>query len=282
MRFESNSDTTRYIKEAQILKECGCNLFTVPDNPGANIGIDSMTMASLLQSKTDVNTIFHKSATHTNLISLYSSLLGAWETDLSAILAVSGDPPATGNFSRFASRITDIRSSVEFLKLIKMLEEGVCVNNQQLKKSRSFFRACAFSPQRNTEAQLEWLKKKISAGAEAAFTQPFFTSESYIETKKLIEEDTQGIKILNGVFPILSAKQAKILSLGRIPGIVIPENYVEQISKYSDTEDQKKFGIEQATNVAQEVFNRNNSIYIILPFGVNRFDITKEIIKHIN
>jgi methionine synthase / methylenetetrahydrofolate reductase(NADPH) len=280
MRFESNCSVEDYISEAQMLKQCGCNLFTVPDNPGANIGMDSITMAGKLQKQTDIAVIFHKSATHTNLISLYSSLLGAWETDLRAILAVSGDPPATGNFSRFASRITDIKSSVEFIKLIKMLEEGVCVNNQQLKKSRSFFRACAFAPQKNTKAQIEWLNRKIIAGAEAAFTQPYFTKNSFVKINTQIEKDTHGIRILNGVFPIMSAKQAKILSLGRIPGILIPENYIEQISKYSD-EDQKKFGIEQAVNVAQEVFKKNNSIYIILPFCANRFNIARDIINQL-
>jgi len=281
MRFESNCSVKNYIAEAQSLKQCGCNLFTVPDNPGANIGMDSITMAAELQQNTGVDAIFHKSATHTNLISLYSSLLGAWETDLRAILAVSGDPPATGNFSRFASRITDIKSSVEFLKLIKMLEEGICVNNQQLKKSRSFFRACAFAPQRNTKPQVEWLNRKIAAGAEAAFTQPYFTKNSFININKEIEEDIQGIRMLNGVFPIMSAKQAKVLSLGRIPGIVIPDHYIEQISKYSQVEDQKKFGIEQAINVAQEVFNKNNSIYLILPFGANRFEIARDIINQL-
>ncbi|MDA3799845.1 MAG: homocysteine S-methyltransferase family protein [Kiritimatiellae bacterium] len=280
MRFEANCDISKYIEEAGYLKTLGCNLFTVPDNPGANIGIDSITMAKLLQKETDTDTIFHKSATHTNLINLYSSLLGAWATDLKAILAVSGDPPATGAFSRFASRITDIRSSVEFLKLIKMLESGECVNNQQLKQSRSFFRACAFAPQRNTDSQIEWLNRKIDAGAEAAFTQPFFTQESFIETEKRIEEFTQDIKILNGVFPILSAKQAKVLASGRIPGIVIPDSYIGKISEYSDINDQMKFGIEQATLVAQEVFSKKNSIYLILPFGKNRFEIIKEIISN--
>ena len=280
MRFEASCDVSKYVDEAKNLKTLGCNLFTVPDNPGANIGIDSMTMANLLQKQTDTNTIFHRSATHANLINIYSSLLGAWATDLQAILAVSGDPPATGSFSRFASRITDIRSSVEFLKLIKMLERGECVNHQQLKQSRSFFRACAFAPQRNTDSQLEWLNRKIDAGAEAAFTQPFFTKESFVEIEKIIEEATQNIKILNGVFPILSAKQAKVLASGRIPGIVVPDSYIEKISKYNDINDQMKFGIEQATLVAQEVFAQKNSIYLILPFGKNRFDITKKIVAN--
>lgn len=281
MRFEANADIPLYIEKAKELRDCGCNLFTVPDNPGANIGIDSITTAALLQRETGVPTVFHKSAAHMNLISLYSSLLGAWVSNLQGILAVSGDPPATGFFSRMASRITDIKSSVEFLKMISMLEEGTCVNYQQLKTPRSFFRICSFAPQRNFKSQLDWLQRKIDAGAEAAFTQPFFTIDSYNETQELLADKVDNIKITNGIFPVLSVKQAHILASGRIPGIVIPKNYIEDISKYEQTVDQQKYGIEQATKTAKYIYNQKGLIYLILPFAKTRFETIKEIIRDI-
>ncbi|MFA5863231.1 MAG: homocysteine S-methyltransferase family protein [Phycisphaerae bacterium] len=253
------------------------DFFDVPDNPGGHLGRDCLACAYLLQQRYNIPAIIHKSATQTNALHLHSYLLGAADLGIKGVLAVTGDPPHVGPFDRWASRINDIKSSVELLRLLQLLRNGELLNGQPLPQPVDFLAGCGYAPTTNLVSQTQWLKRKIEAGAEFVFTQPIYLREEFEQ----IQKATQDIRIpiLPGILPLTSAKQIAYLRSGKIPGIVIPDPICEFILQYDDPESQVKAGMELAEKLIIELAEQVDGFYLVMPFHKNCFTATAELVK---
>ncbi|MDO9541962.1 MAG: homocysteine S-methyltransferase family protein, partial [Kiritimatiellia bacterium] len=191
------------VEAMKPIAECGVDFLDVPDNPAANPGRDCMACASLLQSKYSLPVIIHKTATQTNALHVSSYLLGAADLGIEGILAVTGDPPSAGAFDRIATRVNDLRNSIELLRLISLLRAGMLVNGQSLPAPVDFAAGCAFAHGSNLNSQGPWLAKKVEAGAEFVFTQPVFSQDDYCRVYEALGKFS--LKKFIGVLPLLSA-----------------------------------------------------------------------------
>jgi len=266
------------VDAAGVLVEAGADLLDVPDNPGGNPGRDCVACAYLLQERYTIPTIFHKSATQANALQLHSYLLGAADLGVRGLLAVTGDPPHVGPFDRWASRVGDIRSSVELLRLVGLLRAGQLINGQPLPEPVDFAAGCGFAPTMNLESQTPWLERKIDAGAEYVFSQPVFRLEDY----QRMREATRHIEIpiFTGLFVLTSSRQAEYLRSGKIPGIVVPEDAAGRIAEFSDPADQAKAGLEMTHQMIDRLAGESPGIYLIMPFHRESFAWTAELVRH--
>ncbi|MDD2390928.1 MAG: homocysteine S-methyltransferase family protein [Desulfobacterales bacterium] len=277
IRADRKQSLEQIISGAAQIADAGVSLFDVPDNPGATVGRDAMVVTSRLQDKLNVPSICHKSVTQSNLLQLHSCLIGCWDLGLQGILAVTGDSPSMGHLGTMARMVTDLKSSVELLRLIKTLRQGRMINEEEIADPPDLCAGCAFG--RPEQSHLKWLGKKIDAGAEFVFSQPVFTAD---DVKRLLDSvSAYPIRMFPGIMPLVSRKNAEFFASGRIPGIKVPSTIADQFDRFEKAEDQRRLGLDMAAELAQVIAAEARGIYIIMPFGKNGYSETARLVRSI-
>jgi len=279
IRASLNRPLAETIQAAKVVADARPDFFDVPDNPGANPGRDCVACAFLLQQQYEIPTIIHKSATQTNALHLHSYLLGAADLGVRGVLAVTGDPPHVGPFDRWASRVNDIKSSVELLRLMTLMRSGELLSGQPLPEPVDFLAGCAYAPTLNLSSQTQWLKRKVQAGAEFVFTQPIYLYEDFDKIQKATLDI--HIPMFIGILPLTSARQIAYLRSGKIPGIQVPDQAAQFILRYNDAESQAKAGMEYAERLIVELAERAFGFYLVMPFHKNCFELSAGLVKRI-
>lgn len=278
---EIRADRTRSLNEivqgASVVATAGADLFDVPDNPGATVGRDAMVTAARLQAVLGIPSICHLGVTQSNLMRLHSTLIGCWDSGLRGLLAITGDAPSMGHLGSLAHRVMDVRSSVELLRLIRGLREGKIINGEGLADPPDFCAGCAVA--RPIPAQIRWLRTKIDAGAEFVFSQPVFTGDDYRKLRDALSG--LPIRFFPGIMPLVSHRSAAFLAGGRIPGIAVPENVVASFTRYDSPADQRRFGLDQACDLAAAIAADASGLYLIMPFGKSCYEDAAQIVRHV-
>lgn len=278
---EIRADRMRSLDEivlgASKVAAAGADMFDVPDNSGANVGRDAIITASRLQNDLQIPSICHFSVTQSNLMRLHSMLIGGWDSGLRGLLAITGDAPSMGHLGNLAHRVVDMRSSVELLRLIRELRNGKIINGEGLADPPDFCAGCAIG--RPIPAQIRWLKTKIDAGAEFVFSQPVFSLDDYRKLRDALAGLT--IRFFPGIMPLVSLRSATFLAGGRIPGIVVPEDVVASFTRYDSPEDQRRFGLDQACELAAAIAVDAAGLYLIMPFGKGCYEDSAHIVRHV-
>lgn len=275
MRAGRGGDFQGFLDAGRRLARRGVHLFDVPDNAGAKVTIDPMVSAFRLQEETRIPTIMHLSAASRNLVAVQSYLLGCWETGVRSILAVTGDHPNVGDHDKYASRVNDIKSSVNLLKLIGGLNEGRLFNGSPCQRT-SFLSGAGFNPMRKMAPQLKWLEKKIEAGAKFLYTQPLYHPEDVEAMMK--ELKPFGLPVLVGVLPLSSRRNAEFFAAGKIPGVIIPDEILRMYQKIESPEQGVELGIELASKFLADIHGTVDGCYLIPPFTKDKYQHIEEIL----
>lgn len=120
------------------------------------------------------------------------------EAGVSHIVALRGDPPQGSN--GFAPRTDGFQSSVELI--------------EALSKRGTFDLTVGAYPEchpeaPNVQSNLDWLKRKIDAGASRAITQFFFEAETFFRFRDACDQAGIAAPILPGILPVQSWKGAR-------------------------------------------------------------------------
>lgn len=266
----------QFLEAGRCLAKQGVHLFDVPDNAGAKVTVDPLWAASRLQTETGIPTVVHLSTSHRNLVATQSYLLGCWQAGIQGVLAVTGDHPNVGDHDKYASRVNDVKSSVNLMGLIHMLNRGRLFNETACLPT-NFCVGGGFNPVRGLGAQTKWLAKKIEAGAQFVFTQPVYREE---DVDRMLEAtaDVQ-IPILVGIMPLVSRRNAEFFAAGRIPGVIIPPEVLAAFESIESPEDGRKLGIEMAQNLMSRIKGRVRGFYMLPPFGKDHHLVVAELLS---
>lgn len=264
-----------FLDAGKSLSRCGVHLFDVPDNAGAKVTVDPMVSAFRLQELTRIPTIMHLSASHRNLIAVQSYLLGCWETGVRSILAVTGDHPNVGDHDKYASRVNDVKSSVNLLKLMEGLNEGRLFNGSPCQRT-GFYGGAGFNPMRKLTPQLKWLEKKIEAGAKFLYTQPMYDMEAV--SAMMAELKPFGLPVLVGVLPLASRRNAEFFAAGKIPGVIIPDHILALYQKMDQPEKAIELSVDLASQFIKDLQGEVAGCYLIPPFTKDKFQRIEEIL----
>lgn len=277
IRAERTRSLDEIVQGAATVAEAGADMFDVPDNPGATVGRDAMVTAARLQSVLDIPSICHLGVTQSNLMRLHSSLIGCWDLGLRGLLAVTGDAPSMGHLGNLAQRVTDVRSSVELLRLLRGLREGRIINGEGLADPPDFCAGCAIA--RPIPPQIKWLKAKIDAGAEFVFSQPVFTLDDFHR----LQDALAGlpVRLFPGVMPLTSRRNAAFLAGGRIPGIAVPPEVAAGFDRYESAQDQRRYGLDRACELAAGIAAEASGLYLIMPFGKSCYEDAARIVREV-
>ena len=275
IRADRTSSLVDICEGALEVAAAGADMFDVPDKPGASVGRDAAVVAARLQDVTGKPAIAHRAAVHSNILEAHSSLIGSWDLGLRGVLVLTGDPPSIGPLGAVASRVPDLKSSVELLRLVRTIRQGTTITGEPIRNPPDLCAGCTVG--RPIPAHLEWLRKKLEAGAEFVYSQPVFDLETFERLRDMIAP--LGIRFFPGVMPLVSRRNAEFLAGGHIPGIKVPESLVQAFARHEQPEDQRRFGLAQATELALAIAEQSRSLYLIMPFGKRSYQDTAAVVK---
>lgn len=125
----------------------------------------------------------------------------------------------------------------------------------------------------NLKSDLQWLKKKVDAGAEFITTQMFFDNKAYFDFLEKCKKLNIDIPIIPGIKPIATKKQLTVLP--KIFHIDIPEALADAVEKAKDDKQVKEIGIEWAIQQCKEL--KAAGVPVLHFYTMGRSEATKKI-----
>jgi len=169
----------------------------VHDCPMGNLRINSISMASLIQKKLNLEAIPHFTCRDRSLLGTQADLLGAHALGIRYVLVTTGDPPKHGPYP---SKPVYDYNTFELIKLIKKMNNGVDYNDKEFGGNTDFKIACTAMPAaRDLDRELEKMEKKINAGADFFQTQVVYDTNLAIHFSERAR--SLGKPILIGIMP---------------------------------------------------------------------------------
>ncbi len=197
----------------------------VNDNPRARARMSGIMASVAIERFTGVETIPHLTPRDMTIAGLESILLGAHAEGVRNILAVTGDPPESGDYPG-THTVYDV-DSIGLVELMARLNRGEDFHGRAIDAPTSFFPGVAVNPTADDlELEVDRFHRKVAAGARYAMTQLLFDLELLDAFRQRIG-GTWPIPVLVGVWPIRTY-DTLVRMHNEMPGLVIPEHVLER------------------------------------------------------
>jgi homocysteine S-methyltransferase len=183
-------------------------------------------MASVaIERLTGIETIPHLTPRDTTVNGLESVLLGAHAEGVRNILAVTGDPPESGDYPG-RDGVYEV-DSIGLVELMRRLNRGEDFHGRAIDAPTSFYPGVAVNPTADDLGlELDRFHQKVAAGARFAMTQILFDLEPLESFRSRLGGDWP-IPVLVGVWPIRTI-ELLIRMHNEGPGMVVPEHVQER------------------------------------------------------
>jgi methionine synthase / methylenetetrahydrofolate reductase (NADH) len=212
-------DCTDALEGAHRIEEAGADAVDIADNPTARLRMSSLALAHLIRRESTLAAILHLTCRDRNLLALQSELLGAAALDITAILALTGDPSNVGDFPR-ATSVFDVTAG-GLTEMVHALNAGRDLAGNALGAPTRFRVGVAVNPlAADLDAEIAKFDEKRKAGADFAMTQPVYDVAAIAPF--LARVSGSGVPIIVGVLPLRSYRNAEYLH-NEVPGMSIPD-----------------------------------------------------------
>lgn len=175
--------------------------------------------------------------------------------DVDNVLVLRGDAPK--NETSFEPEPGGHAYALDLLKQVVDLNNGIYLDEDIRDGGKTnFCIGVAGYPEKhfeapNLEADLEWLKEKVDAGASYVMTQMFFNNQKYYDFVKACRAKGIDVPIIPGLKPITSKKQLSILP--RIFHVDIPTELYNQMMQCKTDAECEKVGTEWLIQQSKEL-----------------------------
>ncbi len=261
--FPPQKDFDKLLNEINILKSYNPEFISITCS-SKNTNNTSIETLKNIKKELDINLMPHFTCIGSKKEDIKSNLNYLENIGVENILALRGDEPE--NQENIYKDFRYANDLVKFIKQETNLSIGV-----------------AGYPEGHIEApdiytDIENLKKKVDAGAEAIFTQLFFNNDKFFSYIQLVRDAGIEIPIIAGIMPIVNYHQiTKMLSLAKIS---VPKVLQEKIEKYKDDEkSMTEFGIDFASYQSQQLIDAE--VKGIHFYTLNRSYSTAQILENI-
>ncbi len=270
--------TQKLLAGASLLAEAGADVIDVADSPMARMRMSPWAVCSLIQRKTNVETVLHFPTRGRNVLRVQGDLLAAHALDIRNVFIVMGDPTAIGDYPEAMDNYDLVPSGL--IKLVKQgFNLGVDYAGSEIGQPTSFFVGCALNlTAQDPDAEIKNLQRKLSAGADFILTQPVFDA-SLAERFLAYYEERHGklpVPILIGVLPLNNPRHARFLHY-EVPGINIPDPVLRRMEKAGEGSSQE--GVLIASEMIQQLRNIAQGVYIMPAFS--RYDLAADVIDRV-
>lgn len=169
----------------------------------------------------------------------------AHERGITNIMALRGDPPA--GQAEFRQVPGGLKYASELVSLIRseFPNFGIGVAGYPEKHPE------AATP----EADLENLKRKVDAGADAVFTQLFFHNESFFRFRDRYHQAGIRVPLVPGIMPVLNFAQIKRIT--SLCGATLPPEFAAKLEAAQEDKDaQFKLGVDFAIEQCRDLLRK--------------------------
>jgi homocysteine S-methyltransferase len=262
--YDANID--QVMECSHTLKRCGADIITFADSPMGRSRVDSVLMGIKIAEATGLSVMPHICCRDRNMISMRSSILGAYIHGIRNLLLVTGDP--VPGESRVSTTGVFDYNSVQLMDYVKEM-------NVEHFATEPFCYGGALNHGRGTiDKVVERMQRKIDAGAKFFLTQPIYSAEDVARIKSIRERvDT---KILCGVMPLVSYRNACFIK-NEMGQIYVPEEIIARYRPDMSKEEAEEVGAAIAREMIALLDPVADGYYIMLPF--NRVSLMDKIFQ---
>ena len=125
------------------------------------------------------------------------------------------------------------------------------------------------------DEDIDYLKRKIDAGASAIFTKMFFDNDKFYKYTDLVREAGIDVPIIPGIMPVRSLEQVQQM-IGAT-NVGLPSDLRDKLEEFP--EDASKIGVEFAISQCQNLID--NKVCGLHFFTLNKSDMVSDILDNI-
>lgn len=260
----------KLIQGAKLLRERGVEIVDINDGSLGRVRMAVLPTALLVREAAGLDVNMHFTCRDRNLMGIQADLLGAHALGIRNILAMTGDPPRTGDYVN-ATAVFDV-DAIGLLETIRRMNEGQDATGNSIGEPTAFCAGAALDPAAHDQArEIERLRRKVEAGARWVQTQPVYDLE--VLDRFLERAGGAPVPVIVGVLPLHSFRHAEFLH-NEVPGITIPDRVRARLRDAGDGA--LRAGIEMAQRLVQEIRRRHAGVYLMPSFG--RFEVVAEVL----
>lgn len=220
----------------------------------------------------DIQQLYGQTATaHLTCVNATRPQLQEWlslahERGIQNIMALRGDPPE-GQES-FRPLDGGLQYANELVAMIREQwpEMGIGVAGYPEQHPES--------PDAQTD--LENLKRKVDAGADAVFTQLFYQNDHFFDFRKRYEQAGIGVPLIPGIMPITDF--SRIQRITSMCGATVPDDLARRLeAAQDDKQSQFDIGVEHAVNQCRQLISEG--VPGIHFYVLNRSQACEKILK---
>ena len=253
-------------RHAKTLAEFEPAYITCTYGAGGSTQDRTLEIAARVRREFDLPVATHLTCVGRTADQIRDYLRRAVEADVMNVVALRGDPPA---------------GETEF----KAVEGGYSHANELVEMLHADFPqmgvAVAGYPEVHQEApsaevDLENLKRKVDAGADAIITQLFYDNDDFFRFRDRCEAAQIQVPLIPGLLPVTNVSQIK--RIASLCGARLPEDFLSKLEVCGeDKEAQFQLGVDQATAQTQQLID--GAVPGVHYYVLNKSEATSQVLK---
>ena len=265
-----DADLTTYLEGARRLQAAGADLLTIADCPIARARMDSSLVACRVHRELGMNVLPHMTCRDRNLNATKALLLGLYAEGVREVLAITGDPIPTAERDE-VKNVYQFNSRKLAQYIVSLAGEG-----REMPSPITVFGALNLNA-RNFEVELRRAAEKLENGMSGFLTQPLLSAQAVENLKKTRETLGERAKILAGILPVVSQRNA-IFMENEVNGIHVDEAIIQKFEGLDRTAGEE-LGLEVSVQAAKAATPYADGFYLMTPF--NRVALMERLIARL-
>ena len=250
-----DADLTAYLEGARRLQAAGADLLTIADCPIARARMDSSLVACRVHRELGMNVLPHMTCRDRNLNATKALLLGLYAEGVREVLAITGDPIPTAERDE-VKNVYQFNSRKLAQYIVSLAGEG-----REMPSPITVFGALNLNA-RNFEVELRRAAEKLENGMSGFLTQPLLSAQAVENLKKTRETLGERAKILAGILPVVSQRNA-IFMENEVNGIHVDEAIIQKFEGL-DRAAGEELGLEVSVQAAKAAAPYADGFYLML------------------
>ena len=265
-----DADLTAYLEGARRLQAAGADLLTIADCPIARARMDSSLVACRVHRELGMNVLPHMTCRDRNLNATKALLLGLYAEGVREVLAITGDPIPTAERDE-VKNVYQFNSRKLAQYIVSLAGEG-----REMPSPITVFGALNLNA-RNFEVELRRAAEKLENGMSGFLTQPVLSAQAVENLKKARETLGEQAKILAGILPVVSQRNA-IFMENEVNGIHVDDAIIQKFEGL-DRAAGEELGLEVSVQAAKASAPYADGFYLMTPF--NRVALMERLIARL-
>ena len=253
-----NADLTAYLEGARKLQAAGADLLTIADCPIAQARMDSSLVACRVHRELGMCALPHMTCRDRNLNATKALLLGLYAEGVREVLAITGDPIPTAERDE-VKNVYQFNSRKLAQYIVSLAGEG-----REMPSPLTVFGALNLNA-RNFDVELRRAVEKLENGMTGFLTQPVLSAQAVVNLKKTRETLGEKAKILAGIMPVVSQRNA-IFMENEVNGIHVDEVIIQRFEGL-DRAAGEELGLEVSVQAAKAAAPYADGFYLMTPFN---------------